>query len=112
MKCPKCGSKKINRSHSRNFKERLQKLFNQKVVFRCIDCGWRGSVKIKSSRTKRETKKHMLIQIITILIIIIAIYLIISYLDREESPSDQSSTGIRTETLAYKELSNNLNLNT
>ena len=44
--------------------------------------------------------------------IIIAIYYIISYLDKEEPPPDQASAIIYTETLAYKELSNNLNLKT
>jgi predicted RNA-binding Zn-ribbon protein involved in translation (DUF1610 family) len=97
MKCPKCGSKKINRSHSRNFKERLQKLFNQKV-FRCIDCGWRGIIIIKSSRTNREKKKYIIVQIITIIIIIIAIYFIISYLKREEPEPVQQSAVIHIET--------------
>jgi DNA-directed RNA polymerase subunit RPC12/RpoP len=60
MKCPKYGSKKIKSSHSRGFKERLQKLFNQKP-YRCIDCGWRGILKTKSFRTKRDVKKYILV---------------------------------------------------
>jgi DNA-directed RNA polymerase subunit RPC12/RpoP len=97
MKCPKCGSKRIKRSQSRGFKEQLQKLFNQKP-YRCIDCGWRGILKTKSARTKRDVKKYILIKIIIIIIIIIAIYLIISHLDREEPTPDQQSAIIYTKT--------------
>ena len=113
MNCPKCGSTKIKRSHSRSFQERLRKLFNQRP-YRCIDCNWRGilETKAKSSRTKRYTKKYILTHLIIIIIIIIGIYLIISYLDSIDPPPNQDSAGIYAETLAYKELSNNLNLKT
>ena len=91
MKCPKCGSTKIKRSHSRGLKERFQKLFNKKT-YRCIDCDWRGTFKAKSSHTKHDVKKYFFIKIAIIIIIIIAIYLIISYLKREEpSPEQQSA---------------------
>jgi uncharacterized membrane protein len=103
MQCPKCRSTKIKRSHSRGFWERLQKLFGRRI-YRCIDCGWRGIRQAKSSRTRRYSKKNILIQIITIIIIIIAVYLIISYLDREERPPDQGSAEIYAETLASKQL--------
>ena len=98
MKCPKCGSKRIKRSHSRNFQERLQKLFNKKT-YRCIDCDWRGIFKVKASRTKRDVKKYILIKITIIIVIIIAIYLIISHLDREESSPIQQTTVIYTKTV-------------
>ena len=98
MKCPKCGSKKIKRSQSRGFKERLQKLFNQKP-YRCLDCGWRGSIKTKASRTKRDAKKYFFIKIAIIIIIIIAIYFIISYLNKEAPEPPQQ------ESLEYKEIS-------
>jgi DNA-directed RNA polymerase subunit RPC12/RpoP len=97
MPCPKCGSKKIKRSHSRGLKERLQKLFNQRP-YRCTDCGWRGIIKTKSSHKKRDGNKYILIQIITIIIIIIAVYFIISYLSREEATADQQSAIIYTKT--------------
>jgi DNA-directed RNA polymerase subunit RPC12/RpoP len=107
MKCPKCGSTKIKRSHSRGFQERLRKLFHQRA-YRCINCGWRGILKAKPSSTKRYAKKKILVQIIIIIIIIIAIYLTILYLDREEPTPVQDSAGIYKETLAYKELSKTL----
>ena len=97
MKCPKCGSKKIKRSQARGFKEQFQKLFNQKP-YRCIDCGWRGILKTKSFRTKRDAKKYMLVKITIIIIIIIAIYFIISYLNKEAPEPPQQTAGIYTET--------------
>lgn len=97
MKCPKCGSKRIKRSHARGLKEQLQKLFNQRP-YRCIDCDWRGILKAKRFRAKRNVKKYMFIKIITIIIIIMAIYLIILYLDREEPTPVQQSATIYKET--------------
>ena len=97
MKCPKCGSKKIKRSQARGFKEQFQKLFNQKP-YRCIDCGWRGIFKAKSTRTKRDAKKYMLVKITIIIIIIIAIYFIISYLNKEAPEPPQQTAGIYTKT--------------
>ena len=82
MNCPKCGSTRLRRSHSRNFKERLRKLFNQRA-WRCIDCNWRGILKSKSSRTKPHEKEYILVQITMIIITIItiiAVYLIIKHL--------------------------------
>jgi hypothetical protein len=111
MKCPKCGSKRIKQSHARSFQERLQKLFNQKP-YRCIDCDWRGILKAKPFHNRQYSKEYILLQIITVIIIIIAIYLIVLYLDRKEPAPSYQSARIYKNALAYKEFSNNLNLNT
>jgi DNA-directed RNA polymerase subunit RPC12/RpoP len=98
MKCPNCGSKRIKRSQSRGFKERLQKLFNQKA-YRCIDCDWRGILKTKSSLTKRDINKYFFIKIAIIIIIIITIYIIISILNKEAPEPPQQDA------VEYRELS-------
>lgn len=45
MNCPNCHSQKLRRSHSRNFYERLQKIFGR-MAFRCEQCGWRGILRV------------------------------------------------------------------
>jgi hypothetical protein len=40
--CPKCGSPRVHRSHSRNTWERLRKIVTSKRPHRCQACGWRG----------------------------------------------------------------------
>jgi len=59
MPCPKCGSTRIRRSRTRDLKERLQKLFNQRA-YRCLVCDWRGILKAKTSRTGQYEKQYML----------------------------------------------------
>ena len=66
MNCPKCGSTKIKLSHSRNFQERLKKLFNQRA-YRCLKCNWRGILKEKSSHISTRKKKKILALIIFVI---------------------------------------------
>ena len=40
--CPKCQSKKVHRSRTRNAFERIRRRVTGKAPFRCPDCGWRG----------------------------------------------------------------------
>jgi DNA-directed RNA polymerase subunit RPC12/RpoP len=79
MKCPKCGSTRIKRSHARDFQERLQKLFFREP-YRCIDCGWRGIRQQLPSKTKL---RKIIINIIGIILIAIAIIAIMRYLAME-----------------------------
>jgi FlaA1/EpsC-like NDP-sugar epimerase len=40
--CPECQSPNLHRSHARNTVERLRRDWNEKRLYRCEDCGWRG----------------------------------------------------------------------
>ncbi len=47
--CPKCGSERLRRSHTRGISEKLKKVVGWRA-FRCREksCGWRGLIKTKS----------------------------------------------------------------
>ncbi len=47
MFCPKCGSSRIRRSHTRSLKEKILKSFGLKA-FRCREqgCDWRGLIRV------------------------------------------------------------------
>jgi uncharacterized membrane protein YvbJ len=83
MKCPKCGSKRIKRSHSRGLKEQLQKLFNQKP-YRCIDCDWRGTLQQLPTNVKH---RKVIIKIISILLTAFTIIYLLYWLSKE--PEEQ-----------------------
>ena len=97
MPCPKCGSKRIKRSHSRDLKERLQKLFNQRA-YRCINCGWRGILKSDSGsiirRAMGNAKLKPLQVVIVIIVTLLAVTAILYWLNREpEKPETPVQVG-------------------
>jgi len=88
-KCPRCGSTRTKRSHSKNLKERFLKFFGNRA-YRCIKCGWRWSLHVESSRVK-QVGKYTVRQIIAIVIFtIVALILIFYWLlhepDKPETP--------------------------
>lgn len=98
--CPRCGSTRVKRSHSKTLKEKVLKFFNERA-YRCVNCGWRGILEGKSSRVRPYAKKYTPVQIIIIvIIIIITIMGIVYWSTREESTPVQSNIGNHTETLA------------
>ncbi len=82
MKCPQCGSSRIRKSHSKNFRERLKKLLRQRA-YRCHDCNWRGILKSKSSRFRlvRKDKKlaGTMLLILTVIVVAIIISVVLAY---------------------------------
>jgi hypothetical protein len=48
MYCPRCGSSRLSRSHTRGWVEKLAKKCSYKA-FRCreAECDWRGLIKVK-----------------------------------------------------------------
>ncbi len=42
LNCPKCGSTKVYRSHTRSAWERWRREITAKCPLRCHRCGWRG----------------------------------------------------------------------
>ena len=42
VNCPKCGSPRIHRSHSRTVVEKLRRTLTGQRPHRCEACGWRG----------------------------------------------------------------------
>ena len=105
--CPRCGSTRLKRSHSRNARERVLKFLGRRA-YRCIDCGWRGFLKGKSSRSSARAKQYTPLQIVLIIIvIIIATMGILYWTMREESKPEysvQGSVGSHTEALASARL--------
>ena len=91
LTCPKCKSTRLKRSHTRNFFERMVKVFNRRE-YRCIDCGWRGTLHLKSSRGF-EAKPYTFGQIVLVVVVIIlAVLVLIYWLGREpNSPSEASA---------------------
>lgn len=86
MICPKCGSDRLRRSHTRGFKERLLKSLGYKA-FRCRapDCDWRGTFKVNPITEILEKgviqgKNYILFTSVLILCILMVLY-IISALD-------------------------------
>lgn len=51
--CPKCQSKRVRRSHTRNVIERCLKVFNIRA-YRCSQCDWRG---LRYSKESSQTTK-------------------------------------------------------
>lgn len=75
-KCPRCGSTRMKRSHSRGFKERLLKIFEQRA-YRCINCGWRGILHgqaTKADNARKYSFNQIFIIILTILISIAGVF--------------------------------------
>lgn len=91
LACPQCKSTRLKRSHTRNFFERLVKAFNWRE-YRCIDCGWRGSFHVKTSKSF-EAKAYTPGQIILVVVVIILAVLVLFYwLSREpDRPSEASA---------------------
>ena len=88
--CPRCGSPRMKRSRSRGFKDELANLFEQRA-YRCINCGWRGNLRDKSSkiiRVGRYTFTQIFIIIVVILITLIGIfYFFFREPEKKETPT-------------------------
>ena len=89
--CPRCGSDRLRRSHTRGVSEKLQKVLGWRA-FRCREksCGWRGLLKTKSFRQEIENafknrKKQLLKLILVVAVISIGIFLVI-HLNKNVSP--------------------------
>ena len=83
--CPKCGSDRLRRSHTRGVSEKLQKVLGWRA-YRCREksCGWRGLLKTKSFRQGLEKalknrKKQLLTLILVVAVISIGIFLVIHF---------------------------------
>ncbi len=81
--CPKCGSARLRRSHTRGVSEKLSKVLGWRA-FRCREnpCGWRGLIKTKSFRQEiesalRERQKQILKMILVVAVMSIVIFLVI-----------------------------------
>jgi predicted RNA-binding Zn-ribbon protein involved in translation (DUF1610 family) len=83
QKCPRCGSSRIKRSHSRSIAERFLRLLNRRA-YRCVNCGWRGIRQGASSRTS-DTKYNIKQLIAIILLLLLALAAIFYWLTREEA---------------------------
>ncbi|MBF0395637.1 MAG: hypothetical protein HQK78_02605 [Desulfobacterales bacterium] len=79
--CPKCESKRIKRSHTRTFKEKFLKNFNRRN-FRCLDCGWRGIIKVKYTKEKEKLiiKRRKIFRYVTATIVTLVALFITKYL--------------------------------
>ena len=86
--CPQCQSTRLKRSHTRNFFERVAKIFDWRE-YRCIDCGWRGSFHVKS-RKATQAKTYTPGQIVLVaVVILLAIFALFYWLEREpERPAE------------------------
>jgi hypothetical protein len=89
--CPKCGSGRTRRSHTRGVSEKLNKILGWRA-YRCREksCGWRGLIKTKSFRQEIENaltnrQKQILILILVVAVISIGTYLAI-YLSKHQPP--------------------------
>lgn len=78
--CPKCGSVKLKKSHTRRSSERLLKLLGWHA-FRCREesCGWRGLIKYRPLdkavlKEIKKRKKRIGELLVIITIIAIALY--------------------------------------
>ncbi len=81
MNCPKCGSIRIIRSHSRGFQEQFKKLFHQRAYL-CKNCNWRGILKDKTPLINPEMKIKILYLIIFSIIIIAILSFAYLYADK------------------------------
>jgi len=77
--CPKCGSKKITHSHSKNLQERLKKFLNQRP-YRCRNCDWRGMLKSESPRIRLIMKDKVLRKIMYALGAVLAAVLLVVFI--------------------------------
>ena len=83
--CPKCGSDRLRRSHTRGVSEKLQKVLGWRA-YRCREksCGWRGLLKTSSFRQGLEKalknrKKQLLTLILVVAVMSIGIFLVIHF---------------------------------
>lgn len=79
--CPHCGKfGTLHRSRSRNFKERMIKLFLPYKIYRCKECGWRGLIYIGFKekffgRSEKKIEKWKIYSfLILLLILVIFVY--------------------------------------
>jgi len=79
--CPKCGSSKLRRSHSRGLYEQLLKYLNQRA-YRCRDCSWRGLINTKSHKSRKipSLKGYSIGKLIFIAVILLAAVYLLIYL--------------------------------
>jgi DNA-directed RNA polymerase subunit RPC12/RpoP len=90
LTCPHCQSKRLKRSRTRSFFERLAKTFDRRE-YRCIDCGWRGKLHVKPSRGF-EAKNYTPGQIIfVVVVIILAVLALVYWLGRESDRASEAS---------------------
>ncbi|MDQ5987592.1 MAG: hypothetical protein CSYNP_03337 [Syntrophus sp. SKADARSKE-3] len=93
-KCPRCGSDRIKRSHTRGFKELLMKYFQQRA-YRCINCGWRGPLHGKSSN-KVQKGKYTITQLIFIGLAILVTIIIVFYVLMHEEAKPPIAVGMNS----------------
>ena len=83
--CPRCGSDRLRRSHTRGVSEKLQKVLGWRA-FRCREksCGWRGLLKTSSfsqglEKTLKNRKKQLLTLILVVAVMSIVIFLVMHF---------------------------------
>ena len=83
--CPKCGSDRLRRSHTRGVSEKFKKVLGWRA-YRCREksCGWRGLLKTKSFReglakALKDQKKQLLKLILVVAAMSIGIFLAIHF---------------------------------
>ena len=89
--CPKCGSGRLRRSHTRGASEKLHKVFGWRA-YRCREksCGWRGLLKTKSFRegiTKvLKTRQEQILKLILVVAVISFGIFLFFYLNKNAPP--------------------------
>ncbi len=81
MICPKCGSGRLRRSHTRGIKEKFLKKLGYKA-FRCREkeCDWRGLVNKRLLRIKRSgvfSKLNLRLFLLVAFIIMLPLFILI-----------------------------------
>jgi hypothetical protein len=89
--CPKCGSERTRRSHTKGVSEKLKKVLGWRA-YRCREksCGWRGLIKTNSFRQEignalKNRQKQILTLILFVVVISIGIFLV-NYLSKYQPP--------------------------
>lgn len=80
--CPKCQSKSVRRSHTRNVIEKCLKVFKIRA-YRCSQCDWRG-LRYSKGSPQTTTAKYGPLQILMFTIAIaLTVMAVIYYLTSE-----------------------------
>ena len=89
--CPKCGSSRLRRSHTRGVSERFSKLLGWRA-YRCREksCGWRGLIKTRSLRQaigkELEGRGKLVIKFILVLVVIGVAIMLVNFFSYHEPP--------------------------